>query len=85
MEKKSLLVFDMDGVLVDVTNSYRETVRRVARSFFEQSRGSEILPTPLFPLEDLAEVKRRGGLNNDWDLAFKIISMLFAKVAAPTT
>ncbi len=80
METKSLIVFDMDGVLVDVTNSYRETVRRTARLFFERSHGSEALPEPLFELEDLAEVKRRGGLNNDWDLAFKIISMLFTQV-----
>jgi len=81
METKSLIVFDMDGVLVDVTNSYRETVRRTARLFFERSHGIEALPEPLFPLEDLAEVKRSGGLNNDWDLAFKIISMLFTRVA----
>jgi HAD superfamily phosphatase len=81
MEKKSLIVFDMDGVLVDVTSSYRETVRRTARLFFGQSHGSEALPEPLFPLEDLAEVKRSGGLNNDWDLSFRIVSMLFTKVA----
>jgi HAD superfamily hydrolase (TIGR01548 family) len=81
METKSLIVFDMDGVLVDVTNSYRETVRRTARLFFERSHGSKRLPNPLFPLEDLAEVKRSGGLNNDWDLAFKVISLLFSKVA----
>jgi HAD superfamily hydrolase (TIGR01548 family) len=80
MEPRSFLVFDMDGVLVDVSRSYRETVRRTARLFLERSRGSEALPDPLFPLEDLAEVKRCGGLNNDWDLTFKIISMLFSKI-----
>jgi HAD superfamily hydrolase (TIGR01548 family) len=81
METRSLIVFDMDGVLVDVTNSYREAVRQTARLFFGRSHGSEALPEPLFALEDLAEVKRRGGLNNDWDLAFKVISMLFSKVS----
>lgn len=82
MEKRSLLVFDMDGVLVDVTQSYRETVRKTARSFFKGARGFQFLPDPLFPLDELAEVKRRGGLNNDWDLSFRVISMLFSMVEA---
>ena len=80
MENRSLLVFDMDGVLVDVTQSYRETVRKTARLFFKGARGFEFLPNPLFPLDELAEVKRQGGLNNDWDLAFRVISMLFSMV-----
>jgi len=30
---KPLLVFDMDGVLVDVTESYRETIARTVERF----------------------------------------------------
>lgn len=80
MEKRSLLVFDLDGVLVDVSRSYRETVRKTARLFFKGARGFEFLPDPLFHLDELARVKRRGGLNNDWDLTFRVISMLFSMV-----
>lgn len=80
MRTKQLLIFDMDGVLVDVTRSYRETVRQAARLFFKGAPGWESLPDPIFPLEELAEVKRSGGLNNDWDLTFRIISMLLTRI-----
>jgi HAD superfamily phosphatase len=83
-EIKSLLIFDMDGVLVDVTRSYRETVRQTSRLFFNGAGGWESLPEPLFSLVELAEVKRLGGLNNDWDLTFRIISMLLTKVLKPS-
>ncbi len=76
MKQKALVVFDMDGVLVDVSGSYRETVRRTARLFFKGARGWESLPEPIFPLSDLARVKQRGGLNNDWDLTAAVLSML---------
>jgi len=73
-----LIVFDMDGVLIDVSRSYRETVRRAARFFFRGSIGFEALPDPLFPLDDLARLKRTGGLNNDWELTAQVISLLLA-------
>lgn len=83
MALPKLIVFDMDGVLIDVTGSYRETVRRSASIFFLGARGCEALPDPLFPLPDLARLKRIGGLNNDWDLTCQVVSLLFALVDAP--
>jgi phosphoglycolate phosphatase-like HAD superfamily hydrolase len=79
-----LIVFDMDGVLIDVSGSYRETVRKTARLFFAGAKGFENLPDPLFPLADLAELKQTGGLNNDWDLTALTLHLLFAKVKTPT-
>jgi phosphoglycolate phosphatase-like HAD superfamily hydrolase len=76
MKPKKLIVFDMDGVLIDVSNSYRDTVRQTAGIFFSLARHAERLPAPLFDLADLAEVKQSGGLNNDWDLSFQVISLL---------
>jgi HAD superfamily hydrolase (TIGR01548 family) len=83
MTAKNVIVFDMDGVLIDVSKSYRETVRRTARLFFRQAPSSDQLPEPLFPLADLARIKQRGGLNNDWDLSCLIINLLFSKVEPP--
>jgi phosphoglycolate phosphatase-like HAD superfamily hydrolase len=80
MENKNLIVFDMDGVLIDVSKSYRDTVRETARLFFNIARSSECLPEPLFPLTDLAAIKQSGGLNNDWDLSCFIINLLFQTV-----
>jgi HAD superfamily hydrolase (TIGR01548 family) len=77
---QALIVFDMDGVIVDVSGSYRNAVRQTARLFFKGALSWESLPDPLFSLADLARVKQSGGLNNDWDLTFLIINLLFTLV-----
>ena len=84
MKPQGLIVFDMDGVIVDVSGSYRETVRQTARLFFRGARSWKDLPDPLFSLTDLARVKQSGGLNNDWDLTFFVINLLFTLVKGPT-
>lgn len=83
MKLPKLIVFDMDGVLIDVSRSYREAVRKTARLFLQGAKGGEKLPDPLFPLDDLARLKQTGGLNNDWDLAAQSISLLFTLVVVP--
>lgn len=83
MKPKSLIVFDMDGVIVDVSESYRDTVRQTARLFFKGAAAWEGLPNPLFSLADLARVKQSGGLNNDWDLTFLVINLLSTFVTQP--
>ncbi len=77
---KKLIVFDMDGVLVDVSLSYRDVVRETVYLFFEGARGFDSLPKPMFSLEDLAIVKGSGGLNNDWELTYLVISLLLDRV-----
>ena len=47
---KNLIVFDMDGVIVDVSESYRDTVRQTARLFFKGAPDWDSLPDPLFSL-----------------------------------
>jgi HAD superfamily hydrolase (TIGR01548 family) len=83
MTRQALIVFDMDGVIIDVSGSYRETVRQTARLFFKGARFWEDLPDPLFSLTDLAAVKLSGGLNNDWDLTFVVIQLLCGLVKIP--
>lgn len=80
---KYLLVFDMDGVLVDVSRSYRDVVRRAARLCLQGTRNWHRLPDPLFGLEELARVKQRGGLNNDWDLTYAVLQRLFLLIDGP--
>ena len=83
MKSKGILIFDMDGVLIDVSGSYRETIRRSARLFFKGARGYKDLPDPLFPLSDLAKIKQSGGLNNDWDLTHYVIQLLCSLIKIP--
>ena len=82
MKPKNLIVFDMDGVIIDVSNSYRDVVRQTTKQFFSPAKAAEHLPEPLFELSDLAVVKQSGGLNNDWDLTVAVINLLFTLVDA---
>jgi HAD superfamily phosphatase len=59
-----ILIFDMDGVLVDVTESYRETIAATV----EHYTGGR--PTP----EQIQQFKNRGGFNDDWMLSHYIIT-----------
>ena len=61
---RPILVFDMDGVLADVTESYRETIARTVAHF----TGVEIAP------ERIQDYKNRGGFNDDWKLTDHIIA-----------
>jgi phosphoglycolate phosphatase-like HAD superfamily hydrolase len=77
---RALVVFDMDGVLIDVSGSYREAVRQTARLFFSRSNGYAELPDFLLPLEDSALLKQSGGLNSDGDLTAQALSLLCSTV-----
>jgi HAD superfamily phosphatase len=57
-----MLVFDMDGVLVDVTESYRETIVLTVEHFAQQT----------ITRDSIQEYKNQGGWNNDWLLSQKI-------------
>jgi HAD superfamily phosphatase len=54
----------MDGVLVDVTESYRETIAQTVEHF----TGAK--PTP----EQIQDFKNRGGFNDDWKLTHYIVT-----------
>jgi HAD superfamily hydrolase (TIGR01548 family) len=82
-KKKNLIVFDMDGVIVDVSKSYRDTVRQTARLFFKGAPDWDSLPDPLFSLHDLAGIKQSGGLSNDWALTYHVLDLLMTQVSVP--
>jgi HAD superfamily hydrolase (TIGR01548 family) len=71
MEKLSpgVIVFDMDGVLVDVTESYRAAIVETVRHW----TACEISNS------DIQQYKNSGGWNNDWALSQKIIADISAK------
>lgn len=73
-KKNKLLIFDMDGVLIDVSSSYRETVRYVVAIFFRNFLGIESFERNTISLQEVADIKTLGGLNNDWDLTSSIIN-----------
>jgi phosphoglycolate phosphatase-like HAD superfamily hydrolase len=78
MTQRALIVFDIDGVLIDVSKSYTVAVPTTASLFFQAAQGGP-LPDPLFPLADLATIQQSGGLNNDWDLTYVVLKLLASR------
>jgi HAD superfamily phosphatase len=70
---KPYLVFDMDGVLVDVTESYRETIRRTVEHFTGEPVSAEAIQ----------DLKNQGGWNDDWRLSHHIVANRGIEVALP--
>ena len=58
-----VLVFDMDGVLVEVSESYREAIRETVRHFTGQQVSHD----------EIQDFKNAGGWNNDWLLSQRLI------------
>jgi HAD superfamily phosphatase len=61
---QAILIFDMDGVLVDVTESYRETIARTVEHF----TGRRLEPA------EIQGFKNQGGWNDDWKLSHHIVT-----------
>jgi HAD superfamily phosphatase len=61
-----IVVFDMDGVLAEVTESYRQAIVETVAHF----TGKRI------ERDSIQDYKNRGGWNNDWALSQKIASDL---------
>ncbi|MEO0716680.1 MAG: HAD-IA family hydrolase, partial [Planctomycetota bacterium] len=57
------MLFDLDGVLVDVSGSYRAAIRAAAATF-----GIEVTP------EQIGRMKARGNANNDWDVTLRLLT-----------
>ena len=60
--KPEALLFDVDGVLVDVSQSYRSAIIATAKHF-----GVEV------SIEDIAAIKARGNANNDWVVTHELL------------
>ena len=57
------LIFDMDGVLIDVSKSYRVAIKKTAEFFLNKK----------ISFETIQKYKEKGGLNNDWDCTQAIL------------
>lgn len=57
------ILFDMDGVLVDVSLSYHKAIQETVKFF----TGKRAL------LKEIQTLKEKGGYNNDWDLTEAIL------------
>ena len=74
MVTPDILVFDMDGVLVEVSESYRETVVQTVHRLSGKTIARELIQ----------EYKNQGGWNNDWALSQRILCDLGYEVEYKT-
>ncbi len=78
LAKVNALVLDIDGVLVDASESYRLAVCEAVRFFVEQELGW-VVDVPAITPNEVDMFKRVGGFNNDWDLAQAAVLFLLFK------
>lgn len=73
--KLDALIFDVDGVLIDVSHSYRQAIIQTVDIFFTQGLGLKYEgdPLPLLDNEDINLLKQAGKFNNDWDITVAFI------------
>jgi len=62
----AVIVFDMDGVLAEVTESYRESIVQTVEHFTGRRIARDLIQ----------DYKNQGGWNNDWALSQKIAADL---------
>ena len=61
--RELLIVFDLDGVLVDVRRSYRRTIAEVTRIFTGETPSQR----------EIQMLKDKGGYNDDWKLTRTLV------------
>jgi HAD superfamily phosphatase len=83
MLKLDVLIFDIDGVLIDVSESYRRAIRQAAQIYLEQVIGLAPYAGELVSRADVAALKLAGGFNNDWDLTTALVEYFLALLDAP--
>src|ERR1700675_178686 len=66
----AVIVFDMDGVLAEVTESYRESIVQTVKYFTGKTVTRDAIQ----------DYKNQGGWNNDWALSQKIAADLGVEV-----
>ena len=69
MKTIGLILFDIDGVIRDVTNSYRLSVQKTVLKFCDWEPSTY----------DIDELKNEGIWNNDWDLTLELIKRYINK------
>ena len=74
------LLFDMDGVLLDVSQSFRAAIIDTTQFYLKEQLGLEDTG-PLIEADEIELFKFAGGFNDDWDLTNAVVALLLGKWA----
>ena len=81
LAKVDVVVFDCDGVLLDVRESYSRAVARTTSILVETLTGFRV-PEELYDPTLNRAYKRTGGFNNDWALTYAFTMRTLAEIPA---
>lgn len=70
-QKYDAIIFDMDGVLVDESRSYRLAIEMTVNNFLAKKE----IKTKITQ-EEVIIIKSIPGFNNDWDVSFVLIDLI---------
>ena len=73
------VIFDCDGVLIDIRGSYNRAIVEAVTYIFESLTGYKI-PENLISDEIIFLFRRSGGFNNDWDTVYGILMFLLCEL-----
>lgn len=79
-----ILIFDMDGVLIDVSRSYHKTIQRTIQIYLENCLGFQKNKEDWVTDEEISLFKSAGGFNNDWDLTSGLLLYLLSISGIPS-
>ncbi|MDE3089437.1 MAG: HAD hydrolase-like protein [Chloroflexota bacterium] len=80
MLELDVLIFDIDGVLIDVSESYRKAIRQTPQIYLESIMGLSPCNRDLVSREEVAALKLAGGFNNDWDATAVLVKYFLAQL-----
>lgn len=83
LAKVDVVVFDCDGVLLDVRESYSRAVARTTSILVETLTGYRV-PEELYDPKLNRAYKRTGGFNNDWSLTYAFTMRTLAELPEET-
>lgn len=79
LRRVDAVVFDCDGVLIDVRNSYLQTIEATIRYFLRRVVDLEVPVDGTLP-QAIHLLKKSGGFNSDWNGTYALLLFLFNRL-----
>jgi len=73
------IIFDCDGVLIDIRESYNRAISKSAAYILAGMTGRSV-PESLISDEIIHLFRRTGGFNNDWDTVYGILMFMLSRL-----
>jgi len=71
------VIFDCDGVLIDISNSYNKAISKTVAFIFSGLTGYSIQES-LVSDDVILQFRRTGGFNNDWDTVYGVLMFMLS-------